>query len=301
MASVFRNRIQNRYELLSPRFRALADFILENTLDVGFMTATELARRVGVDPATVVRFSQELGYSGFRELSREIKTYINDQLALRYGHREATAEGLAGEISQLIDEASNRTLDMKVDAEQIAEIAKRIRAASRILVTGTAAGLSLAELWTTHLRLIGYPAEVSPADPAQAALALNEVGPGDLVMAVALGLASGTELGPLLAVAAELGAETVSITTSPTLLPAREASINLVVPAKTPSGYPSFDTVAIVLSILWQALILEDSSGTTEVVEGSMHTLMQLIEQGDRLPRYDSAALMRLWKQHDGD
>ncbi|MBN1249469.1 MAG: MurR/RpiR family transcriptional regulator [Anaerolineae bacterium] len=294
---MFRDRIQNRYEMLSPRFRALADFILENTLDVGFMTATELARRVSVDPATVVRFSQELGYSGFRELSREIKNYINTQLALRYGHRESSGGGLAGEISQLIDEASNRTLDMKVDAEQIAQIAKSIRAARRILITGTSAGLSLAELWTTHLRLIGYPVEVSPADPAQAALALKELGPGDLVIAIALGLASGTELGPLLAVAAELGAETASITTSPTLLPAREASVNLVVPAKTPSGYPTFDTVAIILSILWQALILEDGSGTTEGVEDSMQTLMQLIEQGDRLSHYDSAALMRLWKQ----
>ena len=41
---MFRDKIQGQYEELSPRFRSLADFILENTLDVGFLTATELAQ-----------------------------------------------------------------------------------------------------------------------------------------------------------------------------------------------------------------------------------------------------------------
>jgi len=294
---MFRDRIQSRYETLSPRFRALADFVLENTLDVAFVTATELAHRVGVDPATVVRFSQELGYSGFRELSREIKNYINMQLALRYGKEEAPDEGLIGEINQLIDEAGNRTLDMKVDAEKISEIVHLMRAAQRIIVTGTAAGLSLAELWATHLRLIGYPVQVTPADPAQAALALRDVGQGDLIIAIALGLAPGMELGPLLSVAADLGAGTASITANSTLLPARRAGVNLVVPTKTASGYPTFDTVATVLSILWQALMVEDQAGAHQGIQDSMQTLMQLIRQGDGISDYDSAALMRLWQQ----
>lgn len=294
---MFRDRIQGCYEALSPRFRTLADFVLENTLDVAFMTATDLARRVGVDPATVVRFSQELGYSGFRELSREIKAYINTQLAMRYGQDKAPQEGIAGEVARLIGEASNRTLDMKVDAEKISEIVQLTRDAQRIIVTGTAAGLSLAKLWATHLQLIGYPVQVTPADPAQAALALRDVGQGDLIIAIALGLASGSELGPLLSVAADLGADTVSITANPTLLPARQAGVNLVVPTKTASGYPTFDTVATVLSILWQVLMVEDQAETQQGIQDSMQTLMRLIEQGDKLSGYDSAALMRLWQQ----
>ena len=37
-----------------------------------------------VDPATVVRFAQELEYSGYRELSREIKHYVRDQVTSTY-------------------------------------------------------------------------------------------------------------------------------------------------------------------------------------------------------------------------
>ncbi|MGC9348718.1 MAG: MurR/RpiR family transcriptional regulator [Anaerolineae bacterium] len=294
---MFRERIQEHYATLSPRFRTLADFILEQTLDVGFMTATELARRVGVDPATVVRFSQELGYSGFRELSREIKGYINNQLALRYRQAEAPQAGVAGEVSRLIDELSNRLLDMKVDADQMTEIVNLAREARRIVVTGTAAGLCLAELWATHLRLLGMHVEYTPADPAQAALVLRDLGSQDLLVAVSLGLAPGVELGHVLNAAIELGAKTVSITTSPTLLPAREADVNLVVPAKTPSGYPSFDTVACVLSILWQTFIALQEAEAAEGVKASMEMLMKLMEQRDKIPPYDSAALMRLWDQ----
>ena len=121
---MFRQRIQEHYEELTPRFRNLADFILENTIDVGFLTATALARRVDVDPATVVRFSQELGYSGYRELSIEIKGYVNNELALRYRSGAPEVEGLAGEIAVLADELSDRILSFKSQAEQIAEVTR---------------------------------------------------------------------------------------------------------------------------------------------------------------------------------
>jgi len=68
---VFRDRIQSRYGTLSPRLRALADFVLENTVDA----------------------AQQLGYSGNRELSHEIKSYIRMQHALRCGKEKLVVRG----------------------------------------------------------------------------------------------------------------------------------------------------------------------------------------------------------------
>jgi DNA-binding MurR/RpiR family transcriptional regulator len=294
---MFRDRIQEQYESLSPRFRTLADFILENTLDVGFLTATALARRVGVDPATVVRFSQELGYSGFRELSREIKTYINDQLALRYKKEEPEQPGTTGEITRLINELSDRILDVKVEAGQLAEIVESIRAARQILVTASTIDYGMATLWTSYLQLIGLPAQSMPVDPGRAALALRETESEDLVVAISFGLGSGLELGHVLNEAREMGLKTISITASPTLLPAREADLNLSVPSKTPRGYPSFDAVVAVLSVLWQALIKEDETTSDLKLKASMDRMMHLVNQKEKVPSYDSAALQRLWDQ----
>jgi DNA-binding MurR/RpiR family transcriptional regulator len=294
---MFRDKIQNSYEELSPRFRILADFILENTLDVGFLTATELARRVGVDPATVVRFSQELGYSGYRELSREIKRYINQQLALRYQKGAAETEGLAAHVTTLIDELSDRTLDMKADAAQIAQAAQTIHAAPRVFVTSAAEGYGVAVLWSTYLSLLGIETYPIRADYAQAAVLLHDIESEDLLVAISLGLGPGSEIGHLLNAAKEHGANTMSITTSPTLLPARQADINLVAPSKTPEGYPSFDTLMAILSLLWQALIKIDAEKSHKSIADAMQALNDLVAQKDKVPTYDVAALLRLWGQ----
>jgi DNA-binding MurR/RpiR family transcriptional regulator len=294
---MFRDKIQGQYEELSPRFRSLADFILENTLDVGFLTATELARRVGVDPATVVRFSQELGYSGYRELSREIKHYINKQLALRYQKGAAEAEGLAGQVAVITDELSDRILSMKADVEQIAQAIEEIRTAERIFVTSTTEGYGIATLWSTYLNLLGIQTYSVRAGHAQAAILLRDTRPGDLLIAISLGLGPDAEVGHLLSAVKEQGARTVSVTTSPTLLPARQADINLVTPSKTPSGYPSFDTLVALLSILWQTLIAVNTPKSQNSVKATVGALNDLIEQKDKVPNYDVAALLRLWGQ----
>lgn len=294
---MFRDKIQGQYEELSPRFRSLADFILENTLDVGFLTATELARRVGVDPATVVRFSQELGYSGYRELSREIKRYINDQLALRYQKGAVENEGVAGQVGVMMDELSDRILGMKADVAQIAEAVEEIKAAKHIFVTSTTEGYGIATLWSTYLNLLGLKTYAVRAGQAQAAILLRDSCPGDLLIAISLGLGPDAEVGYLLNAVKEQGVRTISVTTSPTLLPARQADVNLVTPSKTPSGYPSFDTLTALLSILWQTLIAVDADESQSSVKATIGALNDLVGQKDRVPNYDVAALMRLWGQ----
>lgn len=294
---MFRDRIQEKYDQLSPRFRVLADFILENTLDVGFVTATELARRVGVDPATVVRFSQEVGYSGYRELSREIKQYINNKLALRYKQGAPEAEGLAGEVAVLADELSDRILSFKADAEQIAEAARMLRGASQVFVVSKGEGYGIASLWSTYLNIIGIESRAVQSDVAQAALLLRDSEASDLLVLISLGLDPDAQSGHLLHVAQERGLQSLTLTTSPTLIPAREADLNLTVPAKTPSGYPSFDTLMALLSLLWQALIKTNEQQSRAGVEGTTETLRSLVEQQEEVPEYDVAAVLRLWEE----
>lgn len=294
---MFRDRIQEKYEDLSPRFRTLGNFILENTLDVGFLTATELARRVGVDPATVVRFSQELGYSGYRELSREIKNYINHQLAQRFQKSETQPEGLTGKISVATDELSDRVLDMKADTDQIAEVVENIYAAQRVFITSTSEGQGLASLWSTYLGLLGIQTYFIKATPAQSAILLRDITTEDILIALALGLGPETEVGHLLSAAQERDIQTISITTNPSLLPARQADHNLVVKSKTRAGYPFFDTLSALLSVIWQGLIERDEQEAESRIQTTMEALNHLMEQKDKIPSYDTNALLRFWEQ----
>ena len=81
---MYRDKIKAKYETFSFNFRKLADFLLQRELDAAFMTATELAQHMGVDAATVVRFAQTLGYSGFREMIKEVQSVVKAELMASY-------------------------------------------------------------------------------------------------------------------------------------------------------------------------------------------------------------------------
>jgi len=294
---MFRKRIQDKYEEFTPRFRGLADFILENTLDVGFLTATELARRVNVDPATVVRFSQEVGYSGYRELSREIKQYVNHELALRYQKGAPEAAGLAGQVALFADELSDRILSFKTEAQHIAEVAEQLHQASRVFIIGQGVDYEAASLWATYLNIIGIQAHAVRADTSLAALMLRDATPEDVVVALSLGLSPNMECGQMLNAAQGQGLKTIAVTASPTLPPARQADFSLTVPAKTPSGYPSFDTLMALLALLWQALVALDENKSQESVQEMAAQINTLAQQCSEVPPYDITAFLRFWNQ----
>ena len=68
---------------MSKSFARLADFLLNSYTEASFMTASELAHALNLDAATVVRFSQRLGYTGFPQLQREIRSKVKNDLLIR--------------------------------------------------------------------------------------------------------------------------------------------------------------------------------------------------------------------------
>jgi DNA-binding MurR/RpiR family transcriptional regulator len=292
---MFRDRIQDAYDSLSPRFKRLATYILENTLDVGFLTATQLASRVAVDPATVVRFAQEIGYTGYRELSREIKKYVNEQIALRNQRGLFEQGSFEAQAAQIIDDISDRTLDLKADIDALAEVAKALTQAKHIYVTGTSEGHGLALVWCTYLNLIGLRAFTFKANAVNSSLLLKDVQKNDIVIGIGLGLDPGVELSQVFAIANAKGIGTIAITTTPSLKPAREADINLVSHSSTPFDYLSFDTVAAQLSVIWQIIMLYKEEKVSEDINQVMDNLDAILQKSYKKTAYNSADLKRLW------
>jgi DNA-binding MurR/RpiR family transcriptional regulator len=78
--STFEERIRKAREDLSPSFGTLAEFLLDSYVEASFLTATELAHTLDIDPATVVRFAQRVGYEGYPVLQREIRDRVKQEL-----------------------------------------------------------------------------------------------------------------------------------------------------------------------------------------------------------------------------
>ncbi len=72
--------IKEQYWQLSKSQKLIADYILEDYEEVPEMSAIKVAQKVKVSEATVVRFSLTLGYEGYSEFRKALKTEVNRTL-----------------------------------------------------------------------------------------------------------------------------------------------------------------------------------------------------------------------------
>ncbi len=255
---MFQDKIRECYDELTPGFRRLADFLINNTLDAAFLTASELARSVKVDPATVVRFSQDIGYSGYRELSREIKRYVRDQVTSTYRQTKDNQSG--AEILNAIFENTNQQLEQFRTTETpiLAKAVDILKDASHIWVTGEYTSYDLAAYFAKSLDpTVGIPASYFHPSIAETAAAVEHMQPEDVLLAIAIGI-PGLDTGYAVQQAKEKGLKTVCIANSGTLLPAREADLVIVVPTMSPVSIASFTSTLMILAAIWEALVAQD-------------------------------------------
>ena len=76
----FKERVSEaRQKGFTSSFDKVAEYIENNMLTAALSTASMLARANDVDPATVVRMSQRLGYRGYPELRAELAASIVEE------------------------------------------------------------------------------------------------------------------------------------------------------------------------------------------------------------------------------
>lgn len=250
---MFRERIQAQYGELTPSFRKLADFILEQQLDAAFMTATEMAQHIGVDAATVVRFAQTLDYSGFRELIKEVQQVVKAELIASYSAALEAPDDVGLFRSLLENERHNLALAQARLTEQANTILPTLLNARRIWVVGQGSCAHLAALCASSLREIGMPAVSIAPDPLEAAANLKGVGAEELVIGFSL---TGMDLDVANAVrfARQRAAKTLVFSASPVAAAALAAETTIVCPGPTQTHVPSFTGLAAMIVVLVAAL-----------------------------------------------
>ncbi len=291
---MFRERIKQNYELLTPSFKRLGEFILNNELDVAFMTATELAHAMGVDAATVVRFSQTLGYRGYRELSREVQQVVKANLTAKYatfGEAKTTEDKIRALIE---NERHNLETVISQVTEDVSKLINALGKARRVWLVGEAGARYLAAFFADYLRMAGVNAAAIDADPAAAARVLWDVGPKDLV--IGLGIpGTGIDTAAALRFAKEKGADTAAISVSAVLPPAQVADAVLVCASNSPVGVPSTGSLVTLMTVIWQALLSRKGDKMQEHVSVLQETYSKLL--AERLEQNKQADIQRLWRE----
>lgn len=78
--AALRALIVNRAQNLPRRLTQVASYALDNPDEIAFGTAAGVAQRAGVQPSTLVRFSQALGYQGFSDLQDVFRSRLRERV-----------------------------------------------------------------------------------------------------------------------------------------------------------------------------------------------------------------------------
>ena len=108
-----RAQLLARRDALPKRLKQLAAFALARPEEMAFGTAAEIADHAGVQPSTLVRFAQALGYDGFSHLQQVFRAPLRERFP---DHRERL-RGLGG--ARAGDDRGLALLDGFVDAAAV--------------------------------------------------------------------------------------------------------------------------------------------------------------------------------------
>jgi len=182
---LYEEQIRRERGGMSKSFARLADFLLDSYVEASFMTASELAQALNLDAATVVRFSQGLGYKGYPELQREIRQRVKDDLLIRplVSADSSTIAGMAANAMIEIARDLEQTR-ISLDTTALEVLVERIGQARRIIILADAPAQPAAYNLIYFLEQGGFPTYVARSGTMDLARTVHTATPQDLLLAV---------------------------------------------------------------------------------------------------------------------
>ena len=185
-----RSRIANAIDTLSPKQKQIAKFILDNQYFTAFASAHELGSKNNTTAATVVRFSQTLGYDGYSQLQDMLRSELPNYMTtiVRMQKHMSEAKAPTSNVQQVFytDIKNIERTASNISEEKLNEALDAVLNARRIWVVG--AGVSYgASVFITHsLKVMGFDAAAIHGEVLQSAVDTTRIQPEDLLIAIDL-------------------------------------------------------------------------------------------------------------------
>lgn len=177
-----------RADGLPKRLKQCAEFVIRNPDRVAVSTVAELAEAADVQPSAMMRFCQELGFSGFSQMQRVFREEYSRKwpdYSTRLQNLRASGERRPGRLLAEFVEAGRASLEnlmTTVDAESLDEAVAVLAAAPIIHLVGYRRAFPVASYLAYALEKMGVPCFLhSGVGLLPSAHALR---PGDAVLAI---------------------------------------------------------------------------------------------------------------------
>jgi DNA-binding MurR/RpiR family transcriptional regulator len=157
----FSQLINAHFDSLTKSEKQIAGFLLKHQDEAAFMAVSELAERLGLSEATVVRFAQALNFGGFPEMRTALQASFRGRITHSVRLRGRLDElRQAGDIFEqlAVSEIDYLTQALQtVDRQAIHQAVELLRSQNRVFVFGLGPSISLVDLLAIRLTRVGRP------------------------------------------------------------------------------------------------------------------------------------------------
>lgn len=219
--AALRALIVSRADRLPRRLTQVASYALENPDDIAFGTAAGIATAAGVQPSTLVRFSQALGYQGFSDLQEVFRSRLrervpsyDERLAQLRQHDHAASK--AGVLLDGFAEAASRSIAefrAKADPAAVDRAVGLLADAETIYLIGLRRSFPITSYMAYAMGKLGIRNILVDGIAGLGAEQVSFIGPRDAVVAISF-TPYASETVSLATAAKGKGATVVSITDS---------------------------------------------------------------------------------------
>ena len=185
-------KIAGRAAELPKRLTQIAAFALEHPDEIAFGTVSSIAEQADVQPSTLVRFSQAMGYQGFSEMQEVFRSRLRDRI-LNYDERIAQLRehALSASKSNVVfhgfcdaTEKSIAALREKLDPADLDKAVEMLARAETIFLIGLRRSFPISSYMAYAFGKLGVRSHLIDAVGGLAAEQLTFATPRDAVLAI---------------------------------------------------------------------------------------------------------------------
>ena len=254
---------------LTPSQRRIMQYIVDNYEEAIFLTASQLAGRVGVSEATVVRLAQALGLDGYPGLQKKFRKGLQDRLSTvtRLEHTVDHVRQMGDVVVKVLQEdIQNLSQTLRDFPLEIFERAvSDMQSAKRIFVIGLRGAHAPALTLATYLRFLGKQAHLLVPGHGEMWDILQGLGSSDLVVGISFPRYTRVTL-EVLEHARKKRARVGAITDSPLSPLARHAHWVLTAHCQLDSFIESFTAATSLVNALLTAMSIQSPGKTLRIL-----------------------------------
>lgn len=267
--------IRSRFAELSPQFQMGAAFLLDHPDEVAVSSMRKVAERAQVQPASLVRLSQQLGFPGWNELRELFVARVRtrpERLTNRARSLVKTnaKDALAHDL--LVAHQHNLELTAVHNARAMVEAARLLKRASHVHVAGFRSCYPVAFGLLYGYRLFRPSVSLLNGEAGTLEMQLHGIQRDSATVVISFAPYS-AEAARVADAAREKGSKLIAITDSAVSPIALHADKVLIFSHESPSFFPSLVAATAIAESLVAHLLALEGASAVEQIEKAEHAL----------------------------